>query len=87
MHYGPLGTLLTWIFGISISYFTGGQNLNELNVNLLSPGIKKLLPKRYRHTQLQLIMMNTPTDTQCVYPGQPVAKDWLWKNYEIAHVH
>lgn len=54
MWYCPLGALFMWTSGIIISHLTGGQDLKQLDLNLLSPGIKYLLPAKYRHTQLQM---------------------------------
>lgn len=44
-----------WISGIIISFLTGGQDLRDLNLNLLSPGVKYLLPVKYRHKQMDVI--------------------------------
>lgn len=54
MWYCPLGALLMWTSGIMISHLTGGQDLKQLDLNLMSPAIKYLLPGKYRHMHLQM---------------------------------
>lgn len=58
MWYGPIGLVLTWTIGIVTSVLTGGNDLNQFNMNLLSPYVKRLLPKKYRHIQLQPVPGN-----------------------------
>lgn len=53
--YGPLGAAITWLTGIIVSYFTGGQDINESNVGLLAPCIQYLLPQKYKHKPLKVI--------------------------------
>lgn len=38
---------------ILISYFTGGQDFNNFNIQLLAPPIQKLVPRKYRHVELK----------------------------------
>ncbi|XP_055303103.1 sodium-coupled monocarboxylate transporter 2-like isoform X2 [Sitodiplosis mosellana] len=49
--YPVIGVLITWISAILISHLTGGQDLTNLNTQLLSPCIRKLIPKKYRDDQ------------------------------------
>lgn len=82
MWYGPIGALITWISCIIISYLTGGQDLNEMNLNLLAPCIKNLLPKKYRHTQLQLLT-DKPVDGTAdgdENKDNLNTTEWVWKN-------
>lgn len=60
--YGPFGVVITWVSCIVISHLTGGQDLNALDLNLLAPCIKNLLPKKYRHTQLQVLTIKPVDD-------------------------
>lgn len=58
MWYCPMGALFVWTFGIIISYFTGGQDLGTLNLNLLSPAVKCLVPARYRHIEVAMDVLD-----------------------------
>lgn len=52
--YPFLGVILTWLPAIFISYITGGQNFANFNIQLLSPCAQWLVPKKYRHKELEL---------------------------------
>lgn len=41
-----------WIPSMIISHLTGGQDFNGFNVQLLSPAVRHLVPKKYRHTEM-----------------------------------
>lgn len=64
MWYGPLGAIITWITGIVVSYLTGGQEINDSNLSLLSPCVQNLLPAKYRHTQLQVLTAKPSLDAE-----------------------
>lgn len=53
--YPLIGVLSMWIPTIIISFLTGGQDFTNFNIQLLSPCVQRLLPKKYRHTELKLI--------------------------------
>lgn len=53
--YPLIGVISMWIPAIIISFLTGGQDFTNFNIHLLSPCIQKLLPKKYRHTELKVI--------------------------------
>lgn len=44
-----------WIPAVIVSHLTGGQDLSKFNINLLSPFIQRMLPAKYRHTELKPI--------------------------------
>lgn len=46
---------MMWIPAIIVSHLTGGQDLNKLNIKLLSPFIQKMLPQKYRPIEMRLI--------------------------------
>lgn len=80
--YGPLGAAIFWISCIVISYLTGGQDLNELDLNLLAPCIRNLLPKKYRHTHLQVLVVKPADETVDGDKNELNASEWVWKNDE-----
>lgn len=86
--YGPIGTAITWICCIIISYLTGGQDLNELNLNLLAPCVQQLLPRKYRHTQLHVVHEKPVADvtindaTNDSITEKLTTTEWVWKNDE-----
>lgn len=43
--YGVLGTIIVFIVGIPVSYFTGGQDFKQLGRRLFSPVVHFLLPE------------------------------------------
>lgn len=51
--YSTIGVLCMWIPAIIISHLTGGQNFENFNVQLLSPVVRGLVPKKYRLTELK----------------------------------
>lgn len=53
--YPLIGVISMWIPSIIISYLTGGQDFTNFNIQLLSPCVQKLVPKKYRHTELKFI--------------------------------
>lgn len=53
--YSVIGTIMFWIPAVIISHLTGGQDLNKFNIKLLSPFIQRMLPLKYRHTELGTI--------------------------------
>lgn len=75
MWYGPLGGVIAWIAATIISYVTGGQDLNELDVNLLAPCIKYLLPKKYRHVELKRIEQKLSRDQEKEKEAQEMLKN------------
>lgn len=58
--YALLGVIAMWLPAILISFLTGGQDFTNFNVQLLSPCVQKLLPKKYRHTELKVIQTASP---------------------------
>lgn len=44
-----------WVPAVIVSHLTGGQDLDKFNIQLLSPFVQKMLPMKYRHTELKLI--------------------------------
>lgn len=44
-----------WIPAVIISHLTGGQDMSSFNIQLLAPFIQKMLPMKYRHTELRPI--------------------------------
>lgn len=55
MWYGPMGALITWISAIVVSALTGGQDFNNFNITLLAPCIQSLVPRKYRHIELETL--------------------------------
>lgn len=53
--YSAIGAVTTWIVAVIGSYLTGGQDMSKFNIQLLSPFVHKLLPEKYRHTELKSI--------------------------------
>lgn len=53
--YTLIGVLVMWTTAVIIAYITGGRDLTNFNVQLLTPIGQKLMPKKYRHTQLKVI--------------------------------
>lgn len=53
--YPLIGVISMWIPTIIISFLTGGQDFTNFNIQLLSPCVQMLLPKKYHHTELKLI--------------------------------
>lgn len=51
--YAIIGVITMWIPSIIISHLTGGQDFNEFNVQLLSPAVRHLVPKKCRHTEMK----------------------------------
>lgn len=51
--YPVIGAFMTWIPAIIASYLTGGQDMSKFNIQLLSPIVQRMLPKRYQHTELE----------------------------------
>lgn len=46
MYYNTLGTLVGITVGLIVSYFTGPQDLSQLNPNLCVPQIRKYFPEK-----------------------------------------
>lgn len=44
--YGVFGTLLFWAVAIPVSHLTGAQDLDKLNLQLLTPAVKHLVMRR-----------------------------------------
>lgn len=74
--YPLLGVISMWIPSIIISYLTGGQDFTNFNMQLLSPCVQKLIPKKYHHTELKLIshVKKPQNDTN---DGSPL--EWIFK--------
>lgn len=53
--YAVIGVITMWIPSIIISHLTGGQDFDGFNVRLLSPLVRHLVPKKYRHTEMRNI--------------------------------
>lgn len=51
--YSTIGVLCMWIPAIIVSHLTGGQNFENFNIQLLSPVVRGLVPKKYRLTELK----------------------------------
>ncbi len=45
MYYIPLGSLLGIVIGLVVSILTGGNNLETLDPKLITPAVRRLLPK------------------------------------------
>lgn len=56
--YPLLGVISMWIPAMIISYLTGGQDFTNFNVQLLSPCVQKLVPRKYRHRELKVVSSN-----------------------------
>lgn len=50
--YPVIGVFAMYIPAIIISHLTGGQDFTKFNIKLLSPPIRKFVPKKYHHTEL-----------------------------------
>lgn len=51
--YSTIGAIMFWIPAIIVSHATGGQDLSKFNMKLLSPFIRRMLPRKYHHTELK----------------------------------
>lgn len=49
-----IGVLATWIPAIIVSHLTGGTDFSKFNIQLLSPVIRKWMPKKYIHTEMKI---------------------------------
>lgn len=53
-----------YFVSILISHLTGSkEDLNKLNVNLLSPWARILLPKKLQHTEMAVIQSETDDES------------------------
>lgn len=78
------GFIIFWLIAVPVSHLTGAQDIEKLDLNLLTPIAKYCLPKRLRHTEMQLY-----TATK-VSPDKSDLKDgteWVWKNSQIILDH
>lgn len=53
--YPLIGVIAMWVPAIIISFLTGGQDFTDFNIQLLSPCVQNLVPRKYRHTELKAI--------------------------------
>lgn len=51
--YAFIGVAAMIIPSIIVSHLSGGQDFTRFDIQLLSPCIRKLLPKKYQHTELK----------------------------------
>lgn len=51
--YSAIGVLTMWIPAIIISHLTGGQKFENFNVTLLSPIVRRFVPRKYQLTELR----------------------------------
>lgn len=51
--YSTIGVLTMWIPAIIISHLTGGQNFENFNTTLLSPIVRRFVPRKYQLTELR----------------------------------
>lgn len=71
------GAVICFAIGIIVSHLTGSQDLDKLDIKLISPVAQFLLPKRLRHTELQLYTATkVPQDKKTLKEGT----EWVWKN-------
>ena len=49
-----------WIPAVIVSHLTGGQDMSKFNIKLLSPFVQRMLPMKYRHTELKPIAKKIP---------------------------
>lgn len=62
--YPLIGTILFWIPAVIVSHLTGGQDMSKFNIKLLSPFVQRMLPIKYRPTELTLIEKNITKDRE-----------------------
>lgn len=75
--YSFVGSVIFWAVAVPVSHLTGAQELDKLDINLLSPVIKCFIPKRYRHTELQVYTAKQVSpDTTDLKEGT----EWTWKD-------
>ncbi|XP_031621567.1 uncharacterized protein LOC116339681 [Contarinia nasturtii] len=81
--YPLLGVISMWIPSVIISYLTGGQDFKKFNAQLLSPCVRKLLPIKYRHTELKLIKsQKAPADDENEDKFMTEMNEWISKKEE-----
>lgn len=74
--YSFVGGVIFWVVAIVVSHLTGAQDLSKLDINLLSPVIQRLMPKRYRHTELQVYTAKVVSpDANDLKEGT----EWVWR--------
>lgn len=71
------GAFICISIGIIVSHLTGSQNLEKLDINLISPVAQFLIPRRLRHTEMQLYTATKlPQEKGALKEGT----EWIWKN-------
>lgn len=60
-----IGVVVMWTTAVIIAYITGGRDLTNFNIQLLTPIAQKWIPRKYRHTQLKVI--NIVKDDEQIY--------------------
>lgn len=60
--YTLIGVICVWVPGVSISYLTGGRDLSNFNFQLISPLMRRWIPKKYLHTKLKVISIISDDD-------------------------
>lgn len=78
--YTCAGTIITWVVGIAVSHLTGAQDLEKLNLNLLAPMAKYLVPKKLRHQELQVYSTTTAVAEK---NPEKEGTEWVWKNSQV----
>lgn len=72
---------------IIISYLTGGQDLQKLNIQLLSPCAQKFLPKKYRHIQLKRGSIRQKTEDEKKTRNASFETKWMFKENSEAKLN
>lgn len=75
------GALIFTLIAIPVSHLTGAQDIEKLDLNLLAPVVKSLLPLRLRHTEMQLY---TATKAAPDKSDLKEGNEWVWKNPQVA---
>lgn len=53
--YSTIGVATTWIASVILSHLTGGQELSNFNMQLLSPFVQKWLSPKHHQTELRQV--------------------------------
>lgn len=80
MWYPIAGTIIFALIAIPVSHLTGAQDIEKLDLNLLSPVAKCLVPKRLRHIEMQLC---TATKVSPDKSDLKEGTEWVWKNSQV----
>lgn len=75
--YPAIGLVLAWIPAMIVSYFTGGQNFDGFNVQLLAPCVQCWVPRKYRHTELKFMNKTNGYDEKST---KIVTNEWVTKD-------